>query len=131
MIRQIATAVILGGFLLGPACAQDTPPEGPPPGGPTGPETKAERQKNNAAKLAGLLAFVKTHCADLRPNDDRFRGVVTGLGVSYDDLQSGDLDLRTRAYAEIYAKDIAANCTRAAENFGPGGRTIPDLVAKR
>jgi hypothetical protein len=57
--------------------------------------------------------------------------VVTGLGVPFDDLEAGDLHLRALAYADVYARDIPANCTRAAENFGETGRTIPRLFAKR
>lgn len=100
-------------------------PENPPP------ETKADRQRNSAAKLAGLLGFVKDGCPDLKPDYERFKTVVARLGVPLDDLQQGDLLLRTRAYTEIYAKDAAESCTRAVANFGEAGTTIPGLVVKR
>lgn len=134
MTRNIATALVLAGLLMGQAQAQDGragAPDGVPSDPPAAPESKVERQRNNAAKLAGLLAFVRANCPDLQPNDARFKTVVASLGVAQDDLQAGDLQVRALAYADAYAKDIPANCARATENFGAGGRTIPDLLAKR
>lgn len=124
--------LIVAGVLAAPARAQEElPPEKPSGPPPSAAEVKAERQKNSAAKLAGLLAFVETYCRDLKPNTERLNSVVAGLGVAPDDLAQGDLNLRSRAYTEIYTKDISANCARAAENFGEAGRTIPGLIAKR
>jgi hypothetical protein len=133
MIHPMLAAATIAGLLIGQAVAQEARPPAPPEPqpGPAAPETPADRQKNNAAKLAGLVAFVRIHCQDLRTDDARFRGVVTGLGVPFDDLEAGDLHLRALAYADVYARDIPANCTRAAENFGETGRTIPRLFAKR
>lgn len=132
MRHPLLAAATLAGLMLGPALAQDTPPpmpDGPPPG-PAAPESPAERKKNSAAKLAGLVAFVRIHCPELRPDEARFADVVRGLGVPAEDLEAGDLQLRARAYTEIYAKDIPSSCARAAENFGETGRTIPRLFAK-
>jgi len=129
--RSLMTLMVAGA-LAAPALAQEeAPPEKPPGPPPTAAEAKAERQKNSAAKLSGLLAFVETYCRDLKPNTERLNAVVAGLGVAPDDLAQGDLNLRSRAYTEIYTKDISANCTRAAENFGETGRTIPGLIVKR
>lgn len=131
-LTRSLTALVVVGALTGHASAQDaSPPERPPGPPPTAAEAKAEQQKNSAAKLAGLLAFVVASCPDVRPNTERFKAVVSGLGVAYDDLASGELRIRAQAYTEVYSKDIAANCTRATENFGPNGRTIPDLIVKR
>lgn len=95
------------------------------------PDTKAERQKNNAAKLAGLVRFVKESCPEMQPDEARLKGVVTRLGVDPSDLEQGDLLLRVRAYAEIYGKDVLANCAKAAENFGEAGTVIPGLVGRK
>ncbi|MCJ2034337.1 hypothetical protein [Methylobacterium sp. J-068] len=129
-MRSTLTAVTLLGLLLGPARAQEPPPA-PPDGMPSGPVSPADRQRNNAAKLAGLIGFVRTHCPELSPDDARFRAVLARLGVPFDDLQAGDLHLRALAYAETYAKDVPANCARAVTNFGENGQTVPGLIAKR
>lgn len=131
MMRSTLTAMTLAAILAGPVRAQEPPPPPPPEGLPAGPESKADRQKNNAAKLAGLVGFVRIHCADLRSDDTRFRSVLASLGVQVEDLEAGDLHLRSLAYTDIYARDIPANCERAVTNFGESGRTIPGLIAKR
>jgi len=133
MIQPILAAVTLVGLMLGPVQAQGPAPGPAMPEGaaPAAPPTQAERQKNNAAKIAGLVGFVRVHCPDLRPNDERFRSVVAGLGVRFEALEEGDLRLRALSYMEAYAKDIPASCARAEENFGKDGRTLPDLIAKR
>lgn len=132
LLTRSLTALVMAGLLVHPVFAQEeAPPEKPPGPPPTAAEAKAERQRNSAAKLAGLLAFVETHCRDLKPNTERLTSVVAGLGIAPDDLAQGDLNLRSRAYTEIYAKDIPANCARAIENFGEAGRTIPGLILKR
>ncbi|MGU3361917.1 hypothetical protein ACLBWX_16425 [Methylobacterium sp. M6A4_1b] len=132
LLTRSLSALLLGGLLAHSARAQEEqPPEKPPGPPPSAAEARAERQKNSAAKLAGLLAFVETSCPDLKPNTERLNAVVSGLGVAPDDLAQGDLKLRSQAYTEIYGKDVPANCARAAENFGEAGRTIPGLIAKR
>ena len=53
--RSLMTLMVAGA-LAAPAWAQEErPPEKPPGPPPTAAEAKAERQKNSAAKLAGLL----------------------------------------------------------------------------
>ncbi|HEX8417977.1 MAG TPA: hypothetical protein VF641_10280 [Methylobacterium sp.] len=94
------------------------------------PDSKAERQKNNAAKLAGLVGFVRSSCPEARADDERLKAVVLRLGVDPADLEQGDLALRAKAYAEIYAKDVPANCARAIENFGETGTTMRGLIGK-
>lgn len=132
MRKQALAALLLlaaTGFQVG---AQPAPDDGPPPAPENRPpETKADRQRNSAAKLAGLLSFVQNACPELKPDYERFKTVVGRLGVALDDLSQGDLLLRSRAYTEIYTKDTAASCTRAAENFGETGTTIPGLIVKR
>lgn len=109
-------------FLANPATAQPAPsPE----------ESKLERQKNNAAKLAGLAGFVDQSCPDAKADRDRLRSVVTRLGIDPAELDEGDLLMRTKTYVEIYQKDVAANCARAVQNFGETGTTIPGLIGKR
>ncbi len=132
MPKQALATMLLLALLGAPALAQPAPGDGPPPAPENRPpETPAERQRNNAAKLAGLLGFVNQSCPDIQSDKERFKTVVAGLGVPYDDLAHGDLQLRARAYMEIYAKDTAASCARAVTNFGETGTTIPGLIIKR
>ena len=129
-MKSVLTACLLMTATLAFATAQGLPPEAATPE-VRPPETKAERQRNSAAKLAGLLDFVKSACPDLTPDETRFKDVVASLGVTREDLSAGDLFLRARTYAEVYSKDTPANCSRAESNFGPTGTTIPGLVGKR
>ncbi|NEU12685.1 hypothetical protein G3T14_11110 [Methylobacterium sp. BTF04] len=133
MPKQALAAMLLLAAMTLPVGAQSGPDGGPPPPAPENPppETKADRQKNSAAKLAGLLFFVQNACPEVKPDYERFKTVVAGLGVALDDLSKGDLLLRSRAYTEIYTKDTPASCARAVANFGETGTTIPGLVVKR
>jgi hypothetical protein len=117
-------ALVLFIALAAPATAQPSP-ESPPE------EAKRERQKNNAAKLAGLAGFVDQSCPDSKADRDRLRSVVTRLGIDPAALDEGDLLMRTKTYVEIYQKDVAANCARAVQSFGETGTTIPGLIGKR
>lgn len=124
-MKQIVLASLLLGTLAGPLVAQPGP-DAPPP-----PDTKEERQKNNAAKLAGLLQFVSASCPESKPNYETFKTVVRSLGLEPDDLAGGELILRVKAYADVYGKDVPANCAKAVANFGETGTTIPGLVVKK
>jgi hypothetical protein len=115
---------------FGQAAPSVSPPSAAAPESAT-PDTKVERQRNTAAKLAGLLYFVQNACPDLQPDYNHFKDVVAGLGVTLSDLSAGDLLLRSRTYTETYTKDTPANCSRAEANFGLAGTTIPGLVVKR
>ena len=117
-------AALLAGFLATPVGAEPEIDVRPP-------DSKAERQKNNAAKLAGLVSFVRSSCPEVQVDDARLKTVVLRLGIDPADLEQGDLALRAKAYAEIYAKDIPANCARALENFGETGTAIPGLIGKK
>ena len=119
---QAALVVLIA--LVAPAAAQPAPE-------PTLDEAKLERQKNNAAKLAGLAGFVDQSCPDSKSDRDRLKSVVTRLGIDPAELDDGDLLMRTKTYVEIYQKDVAANCARAVQNFGESGTTIPGLIGKR
>lgn len=130
-MRSILTAGLLVAALTAPALAQTAPPPEAAAPEPRPPETKAERQRNSAAKLAGLLYFVQNACPDLKPDYTRFKDVVAGLGVTLEDLSAGDLLLRSRTYTEVYTKDTPGSCARADANFGAAGTTIPNLVLKR
>nr|USU32826.1 hypothetical protein NG677_03775 [Methylobacterium sp. OTU13CASTA1] len=133
-MKSVLTACVFAALATAPALAQTTP-DAPPPDAAAPenrpPETKAERQRNSAAKLSGLLYFVQNACPDLQPDYARFKTVISSLGVTLEDLSAGDLLLRSRTYTEVYTKDTPANCTRAEANFGPAGTTIPGLVVKR
>ena len=123
-IAAAQAALFVMSALAAPAMAQPTPE-------PTPEEAKIERQKNNAAKLAGLAGFVDQSCPDSKADRDRLRSVVTRLGIDPAALDEGDLLMRTKTYVEIYQKDVAANCARAVQSFGESGTTIPGLIGKR
>lgn len=133
-MKMFSTACLFTALVTTTAWAQTAPVLVPPaaatPESPA-PDAKVERQRNTAAKLAGLLYFVQNACPDLQPEYNRFKEVVAGLGVTLADLSTGDLLLRSRTYTETYTKDTPANCSRADANFGPAGTTIPGLVVKR
>ena len=125
MVRGTVRGMILTGLfasLAAPLAAQEAPPGAPSP---------AERQRNNAAKLAGLVAFVDASCPDLRGDPDKLRMAVTRLGVDPAELNQGDLHLRAKAYTEIYQKDAEASCKRAVETFGEAGKAIPGLIVRK
>ncbi|WP_336489151.1 hypothetical protein [Methylobacterium nigriterrae] len=122
MKRILAAAILIG--LAAPLAAQPTP-DGPAP------DPRVERQRNNAAKLAGLVAFVDASCPGAKGDADRLRSAVSRLGVDPDELSRGDLNLRARAYTEIYQKDVEANCRRALDTFGEAGTAIPGLVVRK
>lgn len=128
MKQAPAALLVLANLLLAnlvlPLAAQPAP-DAPPP-----PDTREERQRNSAAKLAGLLRFVAASCPELKPNTPMFRTVVTRLGVDPDDLAGGELVLRVKAYAEIYERDVPGNCAKATANFGEAGTTMPGLIGK-
>ncbi|GJE16342.1 hypothetical protein [Methylobacterium marchantiae] len=124
-MKQILLASLLLGSLTAPLAAQPAP-DAPPP-----PDTKEERQKNTAAKLAGLLQFVSESCTDSKPNYETFKQVVRGLGIEPDALAGGELILRVKAYADVYSQDVPANCAKALANFGENGTTLPGLVVKK
>ena len=124
-MKQILIASLLMGSLTLPLAAQPAP-DAPPP-----PDTKEERQKNTAAKLAGLLQFVSASCPESKPNYETFKTVVRGLGIEPDALAGGELILRVKAYADVYGKDVPANCAKAVANFGETGTIIPGLVVKK
>ncbi|WP_375408979.1 hypothetical protein [uncultured Methylobacterium sp.] len=123
-IAAAQAALFVMSALAAPAMAQPAPE-------PTPEEAKIERQKNNAAKLAGLAGFVDQSCPDSKADRDRLRSVVTRLGIDPAALGEGDLLMRTKTYVEIYQKDVVANCARAVQSFGESGTTIPGLIGKR
>lgn len=124
-MKQILLASLLFGSLTLPLAAQ------PAPDAPGPPDTKEERQKNTAAKLAGLLQFVSASCPEAKPNYETFKTVVRSLGLEPDALAGGELILRVKAYADVYSQDVPANCAKALENFGANGKTLPGLVVKQ
>ena len=130
---RVAVAVLVGALTGMPTvrtCAQDGPPPGPPPG-EARPDTPAERGRNNAAKLAGLVEFVAQSCPDLRTDDARFRRAVAGMGVDVQDLRQGELKVRSAGYAQIYGRDAADSCKRAVALFGEGGRVVPGVIVAK
>ena len=90
-----------------------------------------ERRRVQAAKLAGLAGFVNLECPDLRSDPARLKQTVEALGVDDAGLETGDLHLIATRYIETYRKDVAANCRKAEETFGPRGSVIPGLIVPR
>lgn len=90
-----------------------------------------EAQRNNAAKIAGLVGFVNVSCPDLRSDQERFKAVLAGFGVTSEELDQGELMVRARSYVEAYRKDVPASCKRAVELFGRNGSVVPDLILPR
>ncbi|GJE45250.1 hypothetical protein [Methylobacterium soli] len=123
-MKRILLAAALTAVLVASSVAQPGP-EGPAP------DPKTERQRNGAAKLAGLVAFVDASCPEMRGDPERLSVAVTRLGVDPVDLRQGELYLRAKAYTEIYQKDVPANCKRAVETFGEAGTAIPGLIVKK
>lgn len=132
----LGIAVLLGLLAAMPsprAHAQEGPPDlpqGPPPG-EARPETPAERGRNNAAKLAGLVEFVARSCPEMQPDYDRFARAVAAMGVDPEDLRQGELKVRAAGYTQIYGKDAAESCTRAAAMFGETGKVIPGMIVRK
>lgn len=94
--------------------------------------SKEALQRKTALKLAGLATFVTEACRDLNLNPDRFKAAVTSLGVTPDELAQKELQLDYLRYTMAYKQNVKANCERARTEFGPNGKTLPDLfmVAK-
>lgn len=134
-MKQALIAAAILGCLSAQLAAQPAPEPPPIPEGAPGPDapppTKAERQRNNAAKLAGLFAFVRASCPEIQADEDKLTAVVQRMGVEPDELAAGDLFLRARAYTEIYGKDGEVSCKRALANFGANGTAIPGLLTRK
>ena len=138
-MKPILIAAALAGCLATPLAAQTPPgapaaaePGAPPPAGEAPkPETLQQRQERSATKLAGLVIFVTNSCPEAQPDYDRFKTVITAMGVKVDDLSQGLLAVRSAEYTQAYQKEPVESCRRAFENFGEGGRVIPGLIARR
>lgn len=123
-----------------PAAAEPGAPAAPAPGAQgaegagrdeTRPETRQQRQERSAAKLAGLIVFVANSCPEAQPDYDRFKQIITAMGVKVDDLSQGLLAVRSAEYTQAYQKDPAESCRRAFENFGETGRVVAGLIARK
>lgn len=99
----------------------------PQPAAPADPVM--ERQRNNAAKLGGMVTFVSASCPDAKPDFTKFKQVISAMGVDIKDLeQGGPLMVRLASYVQAYQKDTPESCKRALAHFGPSGTTIPGLI---
>lgn len=142
MKHALTAACLAAAFVatqIGPLAAEtpSTPEPAPaaPPQAVPAPETKGdprvERQRNGAAKVAGMIRFVAVGCPDAQPDYDRFKKVIAAMGVDIKDLEQGPLMVESLGYSEAYKKDTAGSCKRAFEHFGEGGTTIPGLVTRK
>lgn len=139
----IAAGLTLG--LVVPLAAQtatDTPPPAPPAEA-SPPPAKAEpapeaqqpsvvdRQRNGAAKLAGLVRFVDGSCPDLKPDYEVFKKVIAAMNVDIKDLENGPLMATSLGYSRAYDSTKEESCRRAVEMFGENGKAIPGVIGKR
>ena len=115
------------------APVEAAPAPGPAPG--ASPQAqgdpRTERQRNTAAKLAGMIRFVDASCPDAQPDYDRFKKVIATMGVDIKELESGPLMATSLGYSQAYDKNKEESCKRAFENFGENGTTLPGLIAKK
>jgi hypothetical protein len=102
-----------------------------PDAAPKAPQTAQERQEANAAKLAGLVRFVGESCKEAQPDYERFKAVVSAMGVDLDAISKGELLMRSMGYTEAYRKNVDESCRKAQEMFGEKGKAIPGLVLRK
>ncbi|APX84182.1 hypothetical protein BV511_05290 [Methylorubrum extorquens] len=102
-----------------------------PDAAPKAPQTAQERQEANAAKLAGLVRFVGESCKEAQPDYERFKAVVSAMGVDLDAISKGELLMRSMGYTEAYRKNVDESCRKAEEMFGEKGKAIPGLVLRK
>jgi hypothetical protein len=110
------------------AIAEDaaTPPTPSVPGADFG-----SANANTALKIAGLVTFVANSCPDLAPDYDRFKEVISALGLETDDLSKNDLKLKYLNYTALYQADIKGSCEKAQSNFGDAGTVIKGLFHQK
>lgn len=111
--------------------APDAAPGAAPGAAPAAKPDPAERQRNSAAKLAGMIRFVAADCPDAQPDYDRFKAIIARMGVDIKDLEDGPLMGQSLSYSQAYHKEPAASCKKAFELFGETGTTIPQLIARK
>lgn len=146
MRRSLAAAGWLVFALAVPGFAEDAPPPAPPapqaapPAATAAPEKsdgppvdpQVERQRNSAAKLAGMINFVTYFCPEAKPNYPRFKQVIAAMGVDLKELeQGGSLVVKSMSYTEAYRKETEESCKRAFQLFGETGTTVPGLIARK
>lgn len=135
MKHALIAAGLLVGALATPLAAETAAPDAAPGAEPgEAPATKpdvAERQRNSAAKLAGMIRFVAADCPEAEPDYERFKAIIARMGVDIKDLEQGPLMGQSLSYSQAYHKEQAASCKKAFELFGESGKTIPHLIARK
>lgn len=129
----IAAAIL---FAVPVAAAAETAPapqaaQPAPESAEKAPATPQERQQASAAKLAGLVRFVGESCKEAQPDYERFKAVVSAMGVDLDAISKGELLMRSMSYTEAYRKNVEESCRKAVELFGEKGSVIPGLVLRK
>jgi len=120
----LAAALLLPLPLAGMVRGQEAIPDAPPP----------EASSPNAkfvTKLAGLVLFVANSCPEKTIDYDRFKSVVTGLGVEVDALSKDPIKLASLNYFTSYGANVKDNCTRALTEFGPDGRIVRGIFSEK
>ncbi len=82
---------------------------------------------NSAIKLAGLVTFVGNACPSLKPDYDKFKTIISNLGVDENEISKNDMKMKYLSYTSIYQQDIKGNCERAYSMFGDSGTTLKGL----
>ena len=119
--------MLLPGFATQPTTAADANSPGAD-AAPQPPSPPVQSPKERSAiKLAGLVTFVGKSCPELATDDARYKVAVTALGLSPDELATGDRKMASLNYAAVYQSDVKANCARAQAQFGVAGKTLPGL----
>jgi hypothetical protein len=134
--RTCAASVAAAACLLlsVPLVRADPAPAGSPPATPpssgtfaAGAPTRAAAQRQVALKIAGLVVFVANSCPHLKPDYARFKEALHQLGLEQGELDQQETKNGYLAYTATYGQDVPANCARAGLEFGPNGKTLPDL----
>jgi hypothetical protein len=123
MSRRLLAALFL--LLTTPPAAHADEKAVPPPA--SGGVEAAPENTDKALKIAGLVAFVANSCPNLVPDYDRFKAVISTLGLEVEELSKNELQLKYLNYAAIYQKDIPGGCEKAQSLFGDGGTMLKGL----
>jgi len=82
-------------------------------------------------KLSGLVLFATNSCPDILVDFDRFKEVSTSLGVEVDALSKEPIRLESLSYFSSYKENTKQNCMRALNEFGPDGRILRGIFARK
>jgi len=82
-------------------------------------------------KLAGLVLFVTDACPKSKVDYDRFKAIVSALGIQVSALSEDPIKLESLGYFTSYKDKTEDNCARALKEFGPDGRIIRGIFGEK